>query len=102
MFAMSVKSVPGCLVLIEPRLIGVAVAATPGFGPHDEVLLEALPDEPDEPDVLELDAALGAAAELLLELLLLPHPTSAAAATSITNATVMRRPLVTIPHPLSS
>ena len=41
MFAMSVKSVPGCLVLIEPRLIGEPVAATPGFGPQDEVSVDA-------------------------------------------------------------
>jgi hypothetical protein len=44
MFAMSVNEVPGWSVLIVPRLIGVPDAATPGFGPHDEVLLEALPE----------------------------------------------------------
>src|ERR1039457_13104 len=38
MLEMSVKSVPGCLVLIEPRLIGVPVAFTPGLGPQAEVL----------------------------------------------------------------
>src|SRR3984957_703585 len=37
MFSMSLKSVPGCLVLIAPMLIGVPVAATPGLVPHDEV-----------------------------------------------------------------
>jgi hypothetical protein len=35
MLAWSVKSVPGCLVLIVPRLIGLPVAATPGLGPHE-------------------------------------------------------------------
>jgi len=39
---MSVKSVPGCLVLIAPSGIGVPVAATPGLGPHDDVLVDAL------------------------------------------------------------
>jgi hypothetical protein len=39
---MSVKSVPGCLVLIVPRLIGVPVAATPALLPQDEVPVEAL------------------------------------------------------------
>src|SRR5271169_1403055 len=42
MFWMSVKSVPGCLVLIAPSGIGVPVAATPGLGPHDDVLVDAL------------------------------------------------------------
>src|ERR1700761_6744341 len=37
MFSMSLKSVPGCLVLIAPMLIGVPVAATPGLVPHEEV-----------------------------------------------------------------
>src|SRR6202161_2693270 len=37
MFSMSLKSVPGCLVLIAPMLIGVPVAATPGFVPHEDV-----------------------------------------------------------------
>ena len=40
-FWMSVKSVPGCLVLIAPSGIGVPVAAVPGLGPHDEVSDEA-------------------------------------------------------------
>jgi len=74
MFDMSVKSVPGCFVLIVPRMIGLPVALTPGFGPQDE-----------DPPLLELLAAaveLLAAAEdvpleLLLLLLLLPHPASA-------------------------
>ncbi|HEX3832403.1 MAG TPA: hypothetical protein VHW04_10575 [Solirubrobacteraceae bacterium] len=54
------KSVPGCFVLIVPRLIGDPVAAFPGVGPHDDtsappplLLLEAAVDEPpaavDEP-----------------------------------------------------
>src|ERR1700684_1687076 len=37
MFSMSLKSVPGCLVLIAPMLIGVPVAATPGLVPHEDV-----------------------------------------------------------------
>src|SRR6201992_631314 len=35
MFSMSLKSVPGCLVLIAPMLFGVPVAATPGLVPHE-------------------------------------------------------------------
>jgi hypothetical protein len=38
MFSMSLKSVPGCLVSIAPRFIGVPVAATPGFVPQADAL----------------------------------------------------------------
>jgi hypothetical protein len=38
MFGPSVKSRFGWSVTIVPRLIGVPVAATPGFVPHSEVL----------------------------------------------------------------
>jgi hypothetical protein len=71
---MSVKSVPGCLVLIVPRLIGVPVAATPALLPQDEVPVEALAlllavvlalDEPPAALLLAL---------LLLLLLLPPQP----------------------------
>src|ERR1700748_1802802 len=58
MFSMSLKSVPGCLVLIAPMLIGVPVAATPGLVPQDDVetvpaleVLDAV-DGADEADVL--------------------------------------------------
>src|ERR1700727_383652 len=53
MFSMSLKSVPGCLVLIAPMLIGVPVAATPGLVPQEDV----------ETVLAELDVA-GAAALL--------------------------------------
>jgi hypothetical protein len=73
MFAMSAKLVPVWSVTIEPRLIGVPEAATPGLVPQDEVLTAALE--------LELDGAAAAlevlpvAALLELELLLLLlHP----------------------------
>jgi hypothetical protein len=36
MFWMSEKSVPFCLVLIEPKMIGVPVACTPGLSPQAE------------------------------------------------------------------
>ena len=42
---MSLKSVPGTFVSIAPTGIGVPVALTPGFGPHDEVLAAALSPE---------------------------------------------------------
>jgi hypothetical protein len=47
MFSMSLKSVPGCLVLIAPRLIGVPVAATPGLVPHEDVDVVPLAAVPD-------------------------------------------------------
>src|ERR1700722_17729614 len=74
MFGMSVKSVPGCLVLIEPRLIGVPVALTPGLGPHDEVLVDAGAALAVLLAVAELLAAAVVLALLLLLELLLPHP----------------------------
>jgi hypothetical protein len=73
MFGMSVKSVPGCLVLMEPRLIGVPVALTPGLGPHDEVSVDAGAALAVLLAVAELLAAAVLLALLLLELLL-PHP----------------------------
>ncbi|HUA44995.1 MAG TPA: hypothetical protein VMA77_07200 [Solirubrobacteraceae bacterium] len=67
---MSVKSVPGCLVLIAPNAIGVPVAAVPGFGPHDEVLVDAL----DEPAlVVALDVAAAVELAVVVLLLLLPQ-----------------------------
>jgi hypothetical protein len=71
MFGMSVKSVPGCLVLIVPRSIGVPVALAPGLVPHDDVPVEALALlllALDEPPAALLELAL----VLLLLLLLLP------------------------------
>src|SRR5271170_1537139 len=38
MFGMSVNEVPGWLVTMAPRAIGVPVAATPGLLPHCDVL----------------------------------------------------------------
>jgi hypothetical protein len=81
MLGPSEKSVPGCLVSIVPTLIGVPVAATPGFGPHDEVstleLLELL-----EPEL--------AAAPLLLDELLLPHPTRTSIPDTAASTTISR------------
>src|SRR5580704_7905570 len=76
MFGMSVNEVPGWLVAIAPRAIGVPVAATPGLVPHCEVLTaEAL-----AVDVLAGALWLEAAPVLLLELeLLLLHPAAASA-----------------------
>jgi hypothetical protein len=37
MFSMSLKSVPGTLVLIAPMVIGEPVALTPGLVPHADV-----------------------------------------------------------------
>ena len=65
---MSLKSVPGCLVLIAPMLIGVPVAATPGLVPHDEVetvLAGAELDDAAGDEAAALDAGDEAAAEEL-------------------------------------
>jgi hypothetical protein len=90
MLGMSVKSVPGCLVLIDPRLIGVPVALTPGLGPHDEVSLEP-PLELVAVVVLELAPLLAAALELLLLLLLLPHPASSRTAPASRASAMLER-----------
>jgi hypothetical protein len=58
MFSMSLKSVPGCLVLIAPMLIGVPVAATPGLVPQEDV--ETVPAEA----VLDPVAALAGALDV--------------------------------------
>ena len=55
MFSISVKSVPGCFVLIAPSVIGLPLAATPGFGPHDDVA-EAAADAVGAAWLLELIA----------------------------------------------
>jgi hypothetical protein len=64
MFSMSLKSVPGCLVSIAPRLIGVPVAATPGLVPHDEVETVPAAAELDDAAGAEEEAAALLAAEL--------------------------------------
>src|SRR6266478_4912398 len=87
MFGPSEKSVPGCLVSIVPTLIGVPVAATPGFGPHFEMsTLDPEPLEPLEPlEVLELGAA-----PLLLDELLLPQPARTSIPDTAVSATMSR------------
>jgi hypothetical protein len=89
MFGPSLKSVPGCLVSIVPMLIGVPLAATPGFGPHFDVSVE--------PPLLEavvaldaLDVPLLAAGAADVELLLLPHPASTAAPTNAASTMIVR------------
>ena len=99
MFGPSVKSVPGWWVSIVPMLIGVPVAATPGLGPHDEMLVDTA--------ALELAAAdeLAAAVLELLLLLLLPHPatTSASAATRVSRTPLSGTMcLVVLTNPLLS
>jgi hypothetical protein len=88
MFGPSLKSVPGCLVSIVPMLIGVPVAFTPGFGPHEEVSVDDPPPLPVPVPALvalplELVAPPPPPAELLL---LLPQPASAMSATTASNA----------------
>jgi hypothetical protein len=74
-------------VSIVPMLIGVPVALTPGFGPHEEVsvapplLLDAVVAAP----ALLLDAEVAAPPLLLLDLLLLPQPASATSASAAMN-----------------
>src|SRR6202042_1449382 len=88
MFGMSEKSVPGCLVAMAPMLIGVPVALTPGFGPHEDVLAAASVEPPPElaANVVEAEGA-----ELEGEVLVLPQAASAAAATSEQRAAAHQR-----------
>jgi hypothetical protein len=95
MFGPSLKSVPGCLVSIVPMLIGAPVAATPFFGPHDDVSLDPpleLELEPPDVDVELLDPPL-LAAELppaLELLLLLPHAATNMAAMTAASTKLRR------------
>jgi hypothetical protein len=69
-------------------LIGVPVAATPAFGPHDDVSVDPPPLElePPEVDVELLDPPLLAAALLELLLLLLPQAATNTAAMTAARA----------------
>src|SRR3954451_1773627 len=79
MFGMSVNEVPGWLVAMVPRGIGVPVALTPGLVPHFELLTVAAPAELDEPAAgVEDDPP----AAVLLLLLLQPAAARARAAAS--------------------
>jgi hypothetical protein len=71
-------------------LIGVPVALTPGFGPHDDVLVEAVLALVVALvlELVALDAPLAALLDVV-ELLLLPHPAS----TSITPTNTARAPV---------
>jgi hypothetical protein len=75
MFSMSLKSVPLCLVSIAPMLIGVPVAATPGFVPQAEVLVALAPLDEDADALLVAEELL----ELELELQAASTPTAMAA-----------------------
>jgi hypothetical protein len=92
MFGPSLKSVPGCLVSIVPILIGAPVAATPGFGPHDEMSVDPpLELEPPDVDVVLDPPLLAAPPPLELELLLLlPHAATNMAAITAARATPSR------------
>ena len=87
MFAMSAKLVPVWSVTIEPRLIGVPAAATPGLVPHCDVLtVDALAE------LVALDVLAGVLelpVELVLELELLLQP-AAAIATAAASTIVLR------------
>ena len=95
MDAWSVKSVPGCLVLIVPRLIGEPVAFVPGLDPQDDV--STLPEPPllllvapaAALDVAPLPPPLGV--EFPPPLLLLPQAARAITATSAAANMTARR-----------
>jgi hypothetical protein len=90
MFSMSLKSVPGCLVLIAPILIGVPVAATPGFVPHEDVeTVPVLVELEAGAEADEDDDVLGAADELL-ELELELHAASTPSDSAATAAAAVR------------
>jgi voltage-gated potassium channel Kch len=86
MLPMSLKSVPGCLTLIEPTGIGVPVAATPGFVPQLEVLLDALPEALVAVVAVVDDEPEAAAALLAVVLLLLPQAARASNASTAASA----------------
>jgi hypothetical protein len=79
------------LVSIVPMLIGVPVAATPGFGPHEDVLVELAVVLAPELELVELDAPLEPLLALVLLLLLLPHAVSSSAPTSTASAANARK-----------
>ena len=92
MFGPSLKSVPGCLVSIVPIGIGVPVAATPGFLPHEDVLAELVLAELVVALVLELVALDAPLLDVVVLELLLPHPASTSTPpTSTASAPVERR-----------
>src|SRR5580692_2989798 len=94
MFSMSLKSVPGCLVLIAPMLIGVPVAATPGLVPQDEVETVPADEELDGAEAAALLAAgalVAVEADVVEELELQPARTPSATAAT-TAAAVRVRP----------
>src|SRR5271170_4373864 len=92
MFSMSLKSVPGCLVLIAPMLIGVPVAATPGLVPQDEVETVLADEELDgEAALLDAGALVAVEADVVEELELQPARTPSATAAT-TAAAVRVRP----------
>ena len=99
MFGMSVNDVPGWLVAIAPRGIGVPVAATPGLVPHCDVLTVELPDVLVALGVLPLPLPLP-----LVVLLLLLHPAAASNPITATRPTTARTPemcfrMLTYPPP---
>jgi hypothetical protein len=87
MFSMSLKSVPGSLVSIAPRLMGVPVAVTPGFVPHADVetalALVELDAEADEDEVLEAAGVLLLELELELHAARTPSDSAATAAAAV-------------------
>src|ERR1700729_528334 len=91
MFSMSLKSVPGCLVLIAPMLIGVPVAATPGLVPQDDVETAAADEELDGDEAGGLVGAGALEADVVEELELQPARTPSATAAT-TAAAVRVRP----------
>src|ERR1700684_578606 len=94
MFSMSLKSVPGCLVLIAPMLIGVPVAATPGLVPQEEVETVLADEELDGDEaaaLLDAGALVAVEADVVEELELQPARTPSATAAT-TAAAVRVRP----------
>jgi hypothetical protein len=96
MFGMSVNEVPGWLVAIAPRGIGVPVAATPGLVPHCDVLTAEVPDVLVALGVLPLPLP-------ALVVLLLLHPAAASNPIAATTPATARTPemcsrMLTYPH----
>jgi hypothetical protein len=87
MFGMSVNEVPGWLVAMAPRAIGVPVAATPGLVPHCEVLTAAVLALA---ELVALELVAGVLEVLLGLLLLLQAAVAMAIATAAASTSVLR------------
>jgi hypothetical protein len=90
MFSMSLKSVPGTLVLIAPMVIGEPVALTPGLVPHADVTSAGADDAlVDGAALVAAEEVVGEVAVVVLDEL---QPAMTPSAIAATEATASREP----------